>query len=242
METADVTVVNIFGGSFFGNLITALSVSSSLKDGHGSTDLTYLADASVAFLCVCTTQSLYWWFVANYHNSLAPGRATWEFLIYQINTTFFAHGVYSLSANLYVGVLVQVLVFLQFVTAIKANLILDFRVMVRECRWFVVSWLTIQFAKYGFHFSEIAIGMPAYANITPGEACYTKPHGTNQLLFQKDNAAECMGSWKYLLLYTDDFITGNNEHFYRVHQGWYFYGCEQGHGLHWTLEQNSIGA
>ncbi|KAF9506668.1 hypothetical protein BS47DRAFT_1367228 [Hydnum rufescens UP504] len=50
----------------------------------------------------------------NDYNPLALARATWEFAIYRISTvcasvtaqTFFAHGVYSLSANLYLRILV----------------------------------------------------------------------------------------------------------------------------------------
>ncbi|KAF9513485.1 hypothetical protein BS47DRAFT_971045 [Hydnum rufescens UP504] len=103
----------------------------------------------------CITWSLYWWSVINYHNPLALDRATWEFLIYQINTvfasvivqTFFAYRVYSLSASLYVGVLL-VLVLLQFgfgaATAIRANINLEFQAIVKDCKWLVVSWLTIQ--------------------------------------------------------------------------------------------------
>ncbi|KAF9514792.1 hypothetical protein BS47DRAFT_1342778 [Hydnum rufescens UP504] len=43
-------LVNIFGGSFIGNLLTALSVSSSLKDGHGRAGLMYLAGALASSL------------------------------------------------------------------------------------------------------------------------------------------------------------------------------------------------
>ncbi|KAF9513486.1 hypothetical protein BS47DRAFT_971241 [Hydnum rufescens UP504] len=109
-----------------------------------------------ALQLACVSRSLYWWFVINYSNPLALGWATWEFAVYQINTvcasvtvqTFFAYRVYSLSANLYAGVLVQVLVLLQFgfgaATAIRANMNLEFQVIVKECTWLVVSWLTVQ--------------------------------------------------------------------------------------------------
>jgi hypothetical protein len=50
MEIINVTPINILGGSFFGNLVTALSVSSSLEDGHGSADLMYLVDVLVSSL------------------------------------------------------------------------------------------------------------------------------------------------------------------------------------------------
>ncbi|KAF9508272.1 hypothetical protein BS47DRAFT_241891 [Hydnum rufescens UP504] len=69
----------------------------------------------------------------------------WSSLIVQ---TFFVYRVYSLSTNLYAAVLVQVLVLLQFgfssANAIKATMILEFRVIVRECTWLVETWLTVQ--------------------------------------------------------------------------------------------------
>ncbi|KAF9507064.1 hypothetical protein BS47DRAFT_1385287 [Hydnum rufescens UP504] len=75
-----------------------------------------------AFQLACYTQSFYWWFVTNYHNPLAQQWLPWEFAIYSLNATcsslivqtFFAYRVYSLSGNLYLGVLVQGLVLLQF--------------------------------------------------------------------------------------------------------------------------------
>jgi len=75
-----------------------------------------------------------------YHTSTACASVTVQ--------TFFAHRVYSLSGNLYLGVLVQVLVLLQFgfaaATAIRANMILEFHVMVKECTWLAEAWLIIQ--------------------------------------------------------------------------------------------------
>ncbi|KAF9502966.1 hypothetical protein BS47DRAFT_1402893 [Hydnum rufescens UP504] len=172
METADVTVVNIFGGSFFGNLITALCFGvltiqafsyyhAFPNDGR---PLKLAVRLSLYVLEICIRRPLsvpfsgglfmdigsiptcvhysslyiggslqitiilwlrggrrgaYW--VSHAHGPflLSPMKSLHihrEFLIYQINTscasvtvqTFFAHGVYSLSANLYVGVLVQV--------------------------------------------------------------------------------------------------------------------------------------
>jgi hypothetical protein len=50
MEIMNVTLVNVFGGSFFGNLLTALSVSSSPKDVH---DNTKLANVFVRCFGVC---------------------------------------------------------------------------------------------------------------------------------------------------------------------------------------------
>jgi len=105
---------------------------------------------------VCSTQSLYWWVVANYDNRLAPNRTTWEFTIFQICAvctsvtvqTFFAHRVHSLSANLYLGVLVQVLVLVQFgfgvATGVIMNMILDFEARFKEYRWVAMSWTTIR--------------------------------------------------------------------------------------------------
>ncbi|KAF9514206.1 hypothetical protein BS47DRAFT_1392639 [Hydnum rufescens UP504] len=95
----------------------------------------------------------------NYNSHLTLERATWEFIVYQITTacasvtvqTFFAHRVYSLSDNLYLGVLVQVLVLLQFgfaAVAIRAYaspyMVLDFRVIIKECTWLVEAWFIIQ--------------------------------------------------------------------------------------------------
>ncbi|KAF9504896.1 hypothetical protein BS47DRAFT_1368454 [Hydnum rufescens UP504] len=96
-------------------------------------------------------QVLYWWFVINYSNPLALGgrhgsspyiKSTPEPSHSQFPLTFIV------SANLYAGVLVQVLVLLQFgfgaATAIRANMNLEFQVIVKECTWLVVSWLTVQ--------------------------------------------------------------------------------------------------
>ncbi|KAF9519014.1 hypothetical protein BS47DRAFT_1388434 [Hydnum rufescens UP504] len=77
--------------------------------------------------------------------------------------TFFAHRVYSLSSNLYLGIFVEAFVFLQFVpshtsivtycvpisnryaaTAIKANIILEPQLVVKECTWLIVTWLAFQ--------------------------------------------------------------------------------------------------
>ncbi|KAF9511119.1 hypothetical protein BS47DRAFT_1205204 [Hydnum rufescens UP504] len=236
MEKSTITPGNILSGSFFGNLLTALcfgvltiQASSYYRafpnDGKPVKLAVGLLWSFEAFQLACITRSSYWWFVANFHNHFTSGRATWEFLIFQINTvcssftvqTFFAYRIYSLSGNLYMGVLVQVLVLLQFGfgvgTSVKANMTLDFQAMVKECTWLVVAWLTIQaiadiviatfmclslrrrrtgfyktdsvinrmvlytigtglitsvlscfllviFAKYGFHISELTLGMP----------------------------------------------------------------------------------
>ncbi|KAF9503245.1 hypothetical protein BS47DRAFT_1356359 [Hydnum rufescens UP504] len=128
MEIMNLTRLNLFGGSFFGNLITALcfgvlTVQTS-SYYHAFPNDGRPLKLVVPFQLACITQSLYWWL---------------EFLTYQINTvcasvtvqTFFAYRVYSLSANLYIGVLVQALVLLQFV-------------MIKECTWLIVLWLAIQ--------------------------------------------------------------------------------------------------
>ncbi|KAF9503247.1 hypothetical protein BS47DRAFT_1386486 [Hydnum rufescens UP504] len=185
----NVTRVNVFGGSFFGDLLTAFSVSSSLKDGHDSTNLIYYhafpndrrpVKLLVAFLwtlqafqLVCVTWSLYWWLVINYHNPLVLGRATWEFSTYQITTvfasvtvqTFFAHRVYSLSANPHVGVLVLVLVLLQLglgvATSIKVNTNLEFQAVLKD--------YNRRYCDYDMYVSLIATsadGLPEYGLIT----------------------------------------------------------------------------
>jgi hypothetical protein len=52
METIKVTHVygHAFNGPFLGTLLTALSISSSIKHGHNSAELMYFADASVSSL------------------------------------------------------------------------------------------------------------------------------------------------------------------------------------------------
>jgi hypothetical protein len=49
METVKAPPVNenIFHGPFIGNLLTAVSVSFSFRDGHDSVDLAYSSDALV---------------------------------------------------------------------------------------------------------------------------------------------------------------------------------------------------
>jgi len=62
--------------------------------------------------------------------------------------TFFARRVHSLSANPYLGVLVYVLVLVQFgfgaATCVKAVTLLEFEAIVKEWRWFAAVWLIIQ--------------------------------------------------------------------------------------------------
>jgi len=159
--------VNILGGSFSGHLLTTLcfgvfTIQTSSyyhtfpNDGRSVKLAVGLLWTLGALQLACVTRALYWWFVANYYNYFALGRATWEFLIFQINIvcssvtvqTFFAYRVYSLSGSLYLGVFVAVLALLQFgfgaATSIRANMNLDFQVILKECTWLVVTWLIIQ--------------------------------------------------------------------------------------------------
>jgi len=99
---------------------------------------------------------LYRWVVTNYYNPAALKHATWEFTIFLISAvctsvtvqTFFAHRVYSLSTNLYLGILVQVLVLVQFgfgvATGVIVNMKLDVGVVLGEYEWVPMSWLVIQ--------------------------------------------------------------------------------------------------
>ncbi|KAF9512072.1 hypothetical protein BS47DRAFT_1363370 [Hydnum rufescens UP504] len=129
----------------------------------------------------CGTQALYWRVVTNYGNGLTLGRSTWEFTVFQINTvcaslavqTFFAGRVYSLSANLYLGMLVISPRVMHYdfvgspcVTSVRSVLpnyrrfydallaysaravgfgvVRDFAVLIKEWTWLAVAWLAIQ--------------------------------------------------------------------------------------------------
>src|SRR6202040_19483 len=50
VETMPPSPDNIVGGSFFGNLLIALSISSNLRDGQDSADLAYSSDSLVSSL------------------------------------------------------------------------------------------------------------------------------------------------------------------------------------------------
>ncbi|KAF9513074.1 hypothetical protein BS47DRAFT_1017425 [Hydnum rufescens UP504] len=169
METVKAPPVNanIFPSSFIGNLLAAvffgvLTIQTS-SYYHAFPDDRRPVKLAVAFLwtleafqIACVTQSLYGWSVKNYDNPLALRRATWEFTTFQICVTFtsvtvqtfFAHRVYSLSGNLYLGALVQVLVLVQFgfgaTNAIRSNMIPVFDLMMQKIMWNIVSWLIIQ--------------------------------------------------------------------------------------------------
>ncbi|KAF9510608.1 hypothetical protein BS47DRAFT_54287 [Hydnum rufescens UP504] len=169
MVIINVAHVGPLGGSFFGTLLIALcfgvlTIQTSSyyhafpNDGRSVKLVVAILWTLEAFQLVCCTRSLYWWFVTNYHNSLALEWAPWEFAIYPLNVacssviaqTFFTYRVYSLSANLYAGVLLQVLVLLQFgfsaANAIKSTMLGEFQMIddCKECTWLVKAWLIIQ--------------------------------------------------------------------------------------------------
>ncbi|KAF9507212.1 hypothetical protein BS47DRAFT_341250 [Hydnum rufescens UP504] len=167
MAIMDASEVNILAGSFVGILLTAscfgvLTVQTSTYYNAFPNDARPLKLA-VGFLWVLQafqlascTQSVYRWSLANYNNPSSLDWGTWEFGIHLINNgcssltvqTFFAYRVYSLSANIYIGVLVQALVLLQFgfgtAFTVKAYMNPEFKVIVKECTWLVVSWFAIQ--------------------------------------------------------------------------------------------------
>ncbi|KAF9505104.1 hypothetical protein BS47DRAFT_573087 [Hydnum rufescens UP504] len=167
MAIMDASQVNILAGSIVGIPLTALcfgvlTVQTSTYYNAFPNDARPLKLA-VGFLWVlqafqlaCCTQTVYRWSVANYNNPSALDSGRWEFAMRLINNvcssltvqTFFAYRVYSLSANTYIGVLVQALVFLQFgfgaALSVKVNVNPEFKVIVKEYTWLVVSWLAIQ--------------------------------------------------------------------------------------------------
>ncbi|KAF9507060.1 hypothetical protein BS47DRAFT_349825 [Hydnum rufescens UP504] len=139
----------ILAGTFFGNLLTALgfgilTIQTSNyyhafpKDGRP-------VKLAVAFLWIsgavqllvfpfaCCTWSVYWWFVINFRNRLALERGSWEFGIFPINVacssvivqTFFMYRVYSLSGNLYVGILCKSLCCFSLVSLSRLALLSD---------------------------------------------------------------------------------------------------------------------
>jgi len=159
--------LNILHGSFIGNLLTAvcfgvLTIQTSTyyhafpNDRRPVKLVVALLWPLEALQLVCVTQSLYDRFVKHYSNPSAVHQVTWESTTAQISTalasvivqTFFAHRVYSLSRNLYLGALVEVLVLVQFgfgaTSAIRLNMISKLDVMKGKIMWSRVSWLTIQ--------------------------------------------------------------------------------------------------
>ncbi|KAF9509147.1 hypothetical protein BS47DRAFT_1488091 [Hydnum rufescens UP504] len=167
VEIMNVTLVNLFGGAFFGNLLTALcfgvlTIQTSSyyhafpNDGRPVKLVVGFLWALEAFQLACCTRSLYWYIITNYNNPLALGWSTWEFSMYQVSglctsvtvPTFMVYRVYSLSANIYVGVLVQCLVLVQFgfgaAAAVRGNTVREFQAQVKDCMWLIMSSLTIQ--------------------------------------------------------------------------------------------------
>ncbi|KAF9510616.1 hypothetical protein BS47DRAFT_1347742 [Hydnum rufescens UP504] len=169
METIKVTHVHghAFGGSFLGTLLIALcfgvlTIQTSSyyhafpNDGRRVKLTVALLWTLEGLQLAFSTQSLYWRFVGRYHNPLTLKSASWESAIYPLNVaclsfivqTFFAYRLYSLSANLYAGMLVQVLVLLQFgfsaANTIKSITMLGSRVRVKETPWLIEAWLTTQ--------------------------------------------------------------------------------------------------
>ncbi|KAF9511597.1 hypothetical protein BS47DRAFT_1163169 [Hydnum rufescens UP504] len=159
--------VNILAGSIVGIPLTALcfgvlTVQTSTYYNAFPNDARPLKLAVgllwvlQAFQLACCTQSVYRWSVANYNNPSVLDHGTWESAMRLINNvcssltvqTFFAYRVYSLSANIYIGVLVQALVLLQFgfgtAFIVKAYVNGDFKVIVKECTWLIVSWHAMQ--------------------------------------------------------------------------------------------------
>ncbi|KAF9516796.1 hypothetical protein BS47DRAFT_1437832 [Hydnum rufescens UP504] len=122
LVTTKLNPVNLLGGSFFGHLLAALCFGiftiQTSSYYHAFPNDPRSVKLVVGLLCTCVTRALYWWFVANHYDHLALERATWEFLIFQINS--------------------QVLVLLQF------GFGADLAVILKECTWPAMTWLTIQ--------------------------------------------------------------------------------------------------
>ncbi|KAF9504827.1 hypothetical protein BS47DRAFT_1386147 [Hydnum rufescens UP504] len=162
--TVDLHIVRgLFSGSLLSTLlfgVLTIQTSSYYRafpnDGRAVKLVVGFLCVVEAFQLVCSTQSLYRWVITNYYNPAALKHATWEFTIFQISAvcasvtvqTFFAHRVYSLSANLHLGVLVEVLVLVQFgfgvATGVIVNKVLNIGVVLSGYGWVTVSWLVIQ--------------------------------------------------------------------------------------------------
>ncbi|KAF9511603.1 hypothetical protein BS47DRAFT_1363737 [Hydnum rufescens UP504] len=143
MAIMDVSQVNILAGLFLGILLTALclgvlTVQASTYYNAFPNDARPLKLA-VGLLCASCTQSVYRRSVANHNNPSALDWGTWE----SGNASN-----QQLSANIYIGVLVQALVLIQFgfgtAYTVKAHVNPEYKVIVKECTWLVVSWLAIQ--------------------------------------------------------------------------------------------------
>ncbi|KAF9514245.1 hypothetical protein BS47DRAFT_1392661 [Hydnum rufescens UP504] len=124
MVVINATRVNILGGSFFGNLLTALCFGV-LTIQTSSYYHSFPNEGRLVKLAAYSPSSI----VKDFRSFSTVDvplvdtvRATWEFLMYHTSTacasvtvqTFFAHRVYSLSGNLYLGVLVTSLKVMQY--------------------------------------------------------------------------------------------------------------------------------
>jgi len=161
----DANQASILSGSFIGILLTALCLgvltvqTSSYchafpNDGGWVKLVVGFLWIVEAFQLACVTRALYSLFLKNYDNPLA--HIVWEFTTFQISAvcasvtvqTFFAHRVYSLSADLYLGVFVEVLVLVQFgfgaATSVASNIVTTFEALDKDWMWLVVSWLAMQ--------------------------------------------------------------------------------------------------
>ncbi|KAF9508920.1 hypothetical protein BS47DRAFT_190621 [Hydnum rufescens UP504] len=162
-----VPIDSILGGSLIGNLLNALcfgvltiQTSSYYRAFKNDRRPLKLAVGFLwtlqAFQLGCGIQSSYWWTVTYYSNPLTLDHSAWEFTTFQVSSicasvtvqTFLVHCVYSLSANLYIGVFVQVLVFIQFgfgfVSSIKVIIISKSKVLENHGTWLYLAWISTQ--------------------------------------------------------------------------------------------------
>ncbi|KAF8319963.1 hypothetical protein DL93DRAFT_2074274 [Clavulina sp. PMI_390] len=166
----DGVAADVFGGSFVGNLITAIcfgavSVQAMVyfatfpKDPlYTRLTVLFLWYVVQAFQVACVTESLWYYFIASYRNPFALLNGNWELSIYQLSSVlqsgtvqaFFAYRVYQLSNSWAFGITVGLFALVQFVfgmiVSVKANIILSFLEIVAQIRWLVTLWLGIQSA------------------------------------------------------------------------------------------------
>ncbi|KAF9509657.1 hypothetical protein BS47DRAFT_140719 [Hydnum rufescens UP504] len=147
MGTLTDPLINLLGGTFFGEVVTAIGfgiltvqISSYYRafpnDGRLLKVAVGFLWALEAFQLGCVSQYLYGGFIKHYYNPLPLARSTWEFGMFQVTVvvasvtvqTFFAHHVYSLSGNLYLGIFVPLCSFSSYL----------------DCTWLIVTWLAIQ--------------------------------------------------------------------------------------------------
>ncbi|KAF9517111.1 hypothetical protein BS47DRAFT_569644 [Hydnum rufescens UP504] len=165
MGKANLTLVNILGGAFSGNLLAALCLgvltAQTSSYYHVFPDDRRPVKLVVGFLwtlgafqVACFTSSSYRWISTYYYNHSILGMlnpTTWEFITYQMSTvlasvtvqTFFVYRIYSLSANPY-----QVLVLVQCgfgaALSVKACMHPTLEAILQECTWLAVVWYAIQ--------------------------------------------------------------------------------------------------